>query len=168
MAGRVVERIEPGPGQESVWDYPRPPRLEHSSKHLVVVFADLVIADTTRALKVMETAGPPTYYVPPEDVRMDVLEPSGHRTTFCEWKGSASYMDLRVGDRTAPLVAWVYPEPAEAFTELRGHLAFYPGRVDAAYLDDERVRPQPGSYYGGWVTDAIVGPFKGEPGTEGW
>jgi uncharacterized protein (DUF427 family) len=134
----------------------------------VVVFADLIVADTTRALKVMETAGAPTYYVPPEDVRTDLLEPSGGGTTFCEWKGSASYVDLRVGDRTSARAAWTYPNPTRAFADLRDHLAFYPGRVDAAYLNDERVRPQPGSYYGGWVTDDIVGPFKGEPGTEGW
>ena len=151
-----------------MWDYPRPPRLERSAKHLVVVFGDVVVADSRRALKVMETASPPTYYAAPQDVRMDLLEPSDGRHTFCEWKGSASYFDLVVGERRSLRAAWTYPTTTEAFADLAGHIAFYPGRVDAAFLDDERVRPQPGSYYGGWVTDEIVGPFKGEPGSEGW
>jgi len=166
-SGRI-ERVEPGPGQESVWDYPRPPRMEPTSKRLVVVVAGVTVADSTRALKVMETASPPTYYVPPDDVRTDLLRPNDGRTTFCEWKGTASYLDVVVGDRIAARAAWTYPTPRPAFAELSGFVAFYPGRVDEATLDGERVRPQPGGYYGGWVTDGIVGPFKGEPGTEGW
>lgn len=161
------QRIEPGPGQESVWDYPRPPRLEPSRRRVRVIVEDQVIADTTRALRVLETAGPPTYYIPPEDVRTDLLVPAeGH--TICEWKGEAGYFHVQIGDRTARKSAWSYAEPKEAFAAIRDYVAFYPGRVDAAYLDDELVRPQPGRYYGGWVTDDIVGPFKGEPGSESW
>ena len=161
------ERIEPGPGQESVWDYPRPPRLEPSSRRVRVIVGDIVVADSARALRVLETAGPPTYYLPAEDVRMDLLTPAeGH--TICEWKGEAGYFHVQIGDRTARKAAWSYPDPKPEFEQIRDHVAFYPGRVDAAFLDDEPVRPQPGRYYGGWVTDDIVGPFKGEPGSESW
>ncbi len=168
MSQENARRIEPLEDQESVWDYPRPPRLEASPKRVQILFAGVTVADSTRALKVMETASPPTYYVPREDVRMDALVPSEGRTTFCEWKGTATYFDIRVGDRESPRAAWTYMAPRSAFAELQGHIAFYPGRVDGAFLDGERVRPQPGAYYGGWVTDEIVGPFKGEPGSEGW
>jgi uncharacterized protein (DUF427 family) len=161
-------RIEPSAGQESVWDYPRPPRMQATGRHLVVVFADLVIAESTATIKVMETASPPTYYVPAADVRADVLVPSDDRSTFCEWKGRARYFDILVGDRTAPRAAWTYPEPHRAFTELAGYIAFYPALMDAALVDGEQARPQPGGYYGGWITDDVVGPFKGAPGTEGW
>jgi uncharacterized protein (DUF427 family) len=157
----------PGPGQESVWDYPRPPRLERARRVVRVEHGGEVVAHSTRALRVCETASPPVYYVPLADVRRDLLEASSHRS-FCEWKGAAHYWSLRVGDRFAPDAAWGYPEPDPAFAALRDHVAFYPGRVDGCWLDDERVRPQAGGFYGGWVTDEIVGPFKGEPGTEGW
>jgi uncharacterized protein (DUF427 family) len=150
-----------------VWDYPRPPRLEPSRRRVRVVVDDVVVADSDRALRILETAGPPTYYVPPDDVRMDLLVPAeGH--TMCEWKGEAGYRHVQVGDRTARKAAWTYPDPKPEFEQIRDYIAFYPGRVDAAYLDDELVRPQPGRYYGGWVTDDIVGPFKGEPGSESW
>jgi uncharacterized protein (DUF427 family) len=160
-------RIEPGPGQESVWDYPRPPRVEPSRRRVRVVLDDVVLADSQRAVRVLETAGPPTYYIPPEDVRTDLLEPAEGQTV-CEWKGVASYRHATVNGRTARKAAWTYPDPKEGYEQIRDYLAFYPGRVDACYLDDELVRPQPGRYYGGWITDDIVGPFKGEPGTEGW
>ncbi len=162
------QRIEPGPGQESVWDYPRPPRLEASKRHVRVEFAGLTIADSTKALRVCETAGPPVLYVPPEDVLTDLLVPSPGHTTFCEWKGTASYLDIVVGSRRSDRAAWSYPAPTPDFGDLKGYIAFYPGRVDAAFLDDERVRPQPGEFYGGWITGEVVGPFKGEPGTRGW
>jgi len=157
----------PGPGQESVWDYPRPPRLEPARRTVRVVLAGAVVAESARALRVCETASPPVYYLPPEDVRRDRLEPS-RRRSFCEWKGEACYWSLRVGERFVPDAAWSYPTPDPDFVALRDHLAFYPGRVDGCFLDGERVRPQAGDFYGGWVTDEIVGPFKGEPGTEGW
>ncbi|HEX9235388.1 MAG TPA: DUF427 domain-containing protein [Actinomycetota bacterium] len=161
------QRIEPKQGQESVWDYPRPPRIEPSTRHVRVVFNGEVVAESDRALRVLETAGPPTYYFPPTDVRMELLAPAQGQTV-CEWKGTASYFHAVVQDRTARKAAWTYPDPNPEYAELRDYVAFYPGRVDASYLDDELVRPQPGTYYGGWITDDIVGPFKGEPGSETW
>ncbi len=159
--------VVPGPGQESVWNYPRPPSLQPDGRRIRVEFAGVVVADTRRALRVLETAGPPTFYLPPDDVRTDLLV-AETRETFCEWKGTARYWTLRVDERSSPGAAWSYPEPDPAFAALRNHLAFFAGRVDACSVDGERVRPQPGDFYGGWVTNEIVGPFKGEPGTEGW
>jgi uncharacterized protein (DUF427 family) len=127
-----------------------------------------VIAESDRAVRVLETASPPTIYVPAADVRTDLLTPSDARRTVCEWKGRARYFDLELGGERAAAVAWHYPEPRDAFAELRDHIAFYAGRVDACWLGDELVRPQGGSFYGGWVTHEIEGPYKGEPGTEGW
>lgn len=160
------ERIEPGPGQESSWDYPRPPRVEPSRRRLRVVFAGEVVAESDRALRVLETYGAPCYYVPPEDVRTELLRPAAG-ATLCEWKGSASYFDVVAGGRVASAAAWCYRRPNPAYVEIAGHLAFYPAQVEA-YLDGERARSQPGGYYGGWISDEVVGPFKGEPGTEGW
>jgi uncharacterized protein (DUF427 family) len=160
-------RIEPGPGQESVWDYPRPPRVEPVSKRVRVVFEGVTIADTTRAKRVLETSHPPVFYIPPEDIRMEHLERTG-RATFCEWKGSAGYYTVRVGERAAEDAAWFYPEPARGFESIRDHVAFYPSRMDACYVGDERVRSQEGDFYGGWITGEIVGPFKGGSGTWGW
>jgi len=157
----------PGPGQESVWDYPRPPRLEPVAARVRVELAGVLLADTTRCLRVCETASPPSYYVPGDDVRQHLLEPSA-RTSFCEWKGAARYWSARVGERHVPDVAWSYPRPDPPFASLAGHHAFFAGRVDACYVGDDRVTPQPGGFYGGWVTPNVLGPFKGEPGTEGW
>ncbi len=162
-----VQRQTPGPGQESVWDYPRPPRVEPTSKLIRVVFNDVVIAETRRALRVLETSHPPVYYLPPADICMAYLTPAG-RSTYCEFKGAARYWTLRVGDRAAENVAWSYPDPAPGFEAIRDHLAFYAAPMDACTVDGERVTPQPGGFYGGWITSDIVGPFKGEPGTLGW
>lgn len=161
-------RIEPGPGQESVWDYPRPPRVEPCRRHVRVEFAGQVVAESDRAMRVLETSGPPVIYIPAEDVRTELLSGPAGATTVCEWKGVAEYRHLAVGDRVARRAAWTYPKPMPGYEAITGHYAFYAGRVDAAYLDDELVRPQPGRFYGGWITDDIVGPFKGEPGSEGW
>lgn len=161
-------RLEPGPGQESAWDYPRPPIVVPSSRHVVVVHAGVTVADTRAAVRVLETAGAPTWYLPPEDVRVELLRPSAGRGTFCEWKGAAAYFDLVVGERVVPRAAWSYPRPTRGYEELRGRIAFYAGLVDGATVDGERARPQAGGFYGGWVTDDVVGPFKGEPGTAGW
>lgn len=161
------QRIPPGPGQESVWDYPRPPRLEQSTRHFQVVFNGVVVAETRRAQRVLETSHPPTYYFPPEDVQRQHLRPSS-RASLCEWKGRAGYYTLQVGERAAPDAAWSYAEPAPAFAALRGHIAFYAQLMDACYVDGERVTPQPSGFYGGWITAEIVGPFKGEPGTAFW
>ncbi|HEY8640198.1 MAG TPA: DUF427 domain-containing protein [Solirubrobacterales bacterium] len=155
-----------GLATESVWDYPRPPAVVSCERRVRVIHAGRTVAESDRALRVLETASPPTVYVPPEDVRAELLEPTeGH--TVCEWKGQASYFDVAHEDGRAERAAWTYTEPKDAYPELRDHIAFYPGRVEC-YLDDERVRPQAGDFYGGWITEEIVGPHKGEPGTEGW
>jgi uncharacterized protein (DUF427 family) len=158
------QRIEPQPGQESVWDYPRPPRLEDSTKRIRVNFNGVTIADTRRAKRVLETGHPPVYYIPPEDVRTDLLTPARH-TTFCEWKGAASYYTLTIDGRTVEQAAWYYPQPNARYAAIRAYIAFYPGRMDGCYADDERVTPQPGDFYGGWITSELAGPFKGEPDT---
>lgn len=157
----------PGPGQESVWDYPRPPRVEPFGKRVRVEFAGITIADSTKALRVLETAGPPVYYIPPEDVLTRYLEPSQH-TSLCEWKGISQYWSIEIGEKRAINSAWSYPQPWSGYESIQDYIAFYASRVDACYLGEEKVRPQPGHYYGGWISANIVGPFKGEPGTENW
>ena len=158
---------KPGPGQESVWDYPRPPRVVETSKHIRVVFNGMTIAETRRAQRVLETSHPPVYYVPPEDVRMAYLrEASG--SSWCEWKGRARYYDVVVQGKKAERAAWAYPDPRKGFESIKDHVAFYAGPMDGCYVDGERVTPQPGGFYGGWITSDVVGPFKGDPGTRGW
>ena len=163
----TVQRTEPGAGQESVWDYPRPPRLEPCTKPIQIVYAGLTIVDTVRALRVLETSHPPVYYVPREDVRIAHLRPAAGRS-YCEWKGEAEYFDVIGGTRTAPRAAWSYPDPTPAFAPIRGHLAFYAAAMDACTVDGEPVTPQPGGFYSGWITANVVGPFKGAPGSAGW
>lgn len=155
------------PRRESVWDYPRPPRLEPVGRRVRVMFAGQTVADSSGALRVLETSHPPTYYIPPQDVRADLLERSARRS-FCEFKGEAHYVSLRAGGRVSPDCGWTYPDPTPGFRPLKDHVAFYAGRVDECWVEDERARPQPGGFYGGWVTSDLEGPFKGEPGTEGW
>jgi uncharacterized protein (DUF427 family) len=160
-------RIAPHAGQESVWDYPRPPRLEPSTKLIRVVFNGEVVAETSRAIRVLETSHPPVYYIPLDDVETKLLERSS-RSTFCEWKGRARYHTITVGDRRSTDAAWSYPDPTRAFEPIRDHLAFYPSKVDECTVDGEVVQSQPGDFYGGWITAEVVGPFKGDPGTMGW
>lgn len=162
-----METHEKSQGQESVWDYPRPPRLEASGRHIQVVFNGVLIAETRRALRVLETSHPPVYYVSPKDIRMEYLEPADH-ATFCEYKGSASYYSITVGEKCVRNGAWFYPDPTPAFVELRDYVAFYPGKMDACFVDGEQVQPQPGEFYGGWITADIVGPFKGAQQTGQW
>lgn len=154
---------------ESVWDYPRPPRVEPSTEHVVVEHAGRRIVDTRRSLRVLETSHPPTYYVPRDDIADGVLQParSGARS-LCEFKGQAHYVDLVLTDARVADVGWFYPRPTPGFEVLRDHVAFYPGRVERCLVDDEVVTPQPGGFYGGWITSRVVGPFKGAPGTMGW
>jgi uncharacterized protein (DUF427 family) len=153
--------------KESVWDYPRPPRVEPVGEQVRIELGGKTIARSDRAVRVLETASPPQVYLPPEDIGEGVLEPvSGH--TVCEWKGQASYADVVAGGRRLERGAWFYPSPNPRYSELAGWVSFYPGRVDGAYIGEEKVRPQAGNFYGGWITDNLVGPFKGEPGTEGW
>ena len=152
---------------ESVWDYPRPPRVEPVAERLRVVFAGRVVADTTRGHRVLETSHPPVYVFPPEDVEMSLLTPvSG--ASFCEYKGRAQYFTLDVAGRHSPRAAWCYPAPTKAYREIAGHLAFYASRVDEAWVGDERAEAQEGDFYGGWITSGIAGPFKGPPGTRHW
>lgn len=156
---------DPGPGQESVWDYPRPPILVPEPRQVEVLDSDQRLALTQNALRVLETASPPTVYLPPDDIdRSKLQRVSGQ--SFCEWKGMAQYWGLLDDPGGAP-IGWSYPAPTEAFTAIRDWLCFYPGRI-TCMLGGERVRPQGGGFYGGWVTDDIVGPWKGSPGTGGW
>jgi uncharacterized protein (DUF427 family) len=164
---KKLEMPEPGPGQESVWDYPRPPKLELANKHLQVIFNGELLAETYRAKRVLETSHPPVYYFPPEDIKMECLKPSEGRS-WCEWKGQASYFDVVIRDKLAKQAAWTYVKPTPSFKEIKDHVAFYPWSMDKCFVDGELVRPQPGNFYGGWITNDILGPFKGEPGTSGW
>ena len=161
------ERALPGPGQESVWDYPRPPRVEPVLERIRVVVSGVTIADTTQALRILETAGAPVYYLPPADVRTNLLSGTDHHS-WCEWKGVASYHSIVLPDRTSPNAGWSYREPLVGYEAIRDHIAFYAWAVDEAWVGDELAVPQPGHFYGGWVTSKIVGPFKGGPGTFGW
>jgi uncharacterized protein (DUF427 family) len=160
------QRIEPGPGQESVWDYPRPPAVVPFTGRVRVVHLGVTIADTTAAIRVLETSQPPAFYLPPGDVDTSLLAPSPSGS-WCEWKGLASYWLLQRPERITD-VAWSYPEPTEPFAAIAGHLAFYAQKVQECWVDDERVQPNPGSFYGGWITSRVVGPFKGGAGTQGW
>jgi uncharacterized protein (DUF427 family) len=162
-----TQRTEPKPGQESVWDYPRPPRLEASPRRLRVIFGGETIADTRSSYRVLETSHPPVYYLPPSDIRMECLSRTP-RGSFCEFKGSATYWTVTVGGEVAPDAAWSYEQPSSDFEPIRGYIAFYAGRMGACYVDDEPVEPQPGGFYGGWITSDVVGPFKGAAGTWGW
>jgi uncharacterized protein (DUF427 family) len=162
--------VAPGPGQVSVWDFPRPPRLLRDSREVVIFWAGTQVARTTSAVLVLETAHPPSFYIPWADVNRTLLQPS-QGSSFCEWKGPASYWSLIQGPNTLPGVAWSYPKPlkdgipgAEALADC---VAFYPTHLDCT-VGGEKVTPQPGGFYGGWVTPELVGPFKGDAGTQGW
>jgi uncharacterized protein (DUF427 family) len=155
-----------GPGEESVWDYPRPPALERTARRVRVELAGVTLAESSAARRVLETSHPPTYYLPPEDVEWDRLSPAAG-TSFCEWKGTASYWTATAGGEVVEGRCWSYPSPSASFRELTGHVSFYPSEFDC-YVDGERVRAQPGNFYGGWVTSEIKGPFKGAPGSMGW
>lgn len=161
------EAIQPSPGQESVWDYPRPPRLEDTDKHIQIIFNGIAIVDTRNAKRVLETSHPPSYYIPPEDIKIEYLIQTP-QSSFCEWKGLAVYYSVRVGDKEAQNIAWFYPNPTPNFASIKDHVAFYAHPMDVCYVDGERVTPQPGNFYGGWITSDIVGPFKGIPGSWGW
>ena len=159
--------VAPGPGQESVWDYPRPPRVEETTRHIRIVFNGVVIADTRRAWRVLETSHPPVYYIPPADIQMQVLQPTSQGST-CEWKGQASYYTVDVAGKAAANAAWAYRRPTPAFAAIKDCVAFYPRPMDTCTVDGEPVTPQPGEFYGGWITRDVVGPFKGEPGSWNW
>jgi uncharacterized protein (DUF427 family) len=150
-----------------VWDFPRPPALEQWHERVTIMLGGVLVAETTEAWCVLETSHPPTYYLPPEAFAAGSLRPATG-TSFCEWKGVAGYLDVVAGDQVASRAAWTYPDPVPAYAALRGHVAVYPAAMDACTVDGSLVAPQPGRFYGGWVTPRVVGPFKGEPGTAGW
>lgn len=169
-AGRLprgVVPVVPGPGQESVWDYPRPPRAEPVASTVRVVLGGVVVAESSRAIRVLETSHPPGYYLPIEDWRPGALAPTAG-SSVCEWKGVATYWDVTGDDRTVPAAAWGYPDPTPGFASIADCVSVYPGRMDRCEVGGVTVVPQPGEFYGGWITPDIVGPFKGGPGTWGW
>ena len=157
----------PGPGQESVWDYPRPPRLERTGERVTIILGGVLVADTTRPVRILETSHPPTYYLPRDDFAPGSLRATAG-SSFCEWKGMASYVDVVAGDVVARAAGWYYVHPTAAFTALTDMVAVYPGAMEACTVDGERVRAQAGDFYGGWITARVIGPFKGEPGTQFW
>lgn len=162
-----LERIAPGPGQESVWDYPRPPRVEPLNARVTIEQGGHMIADTTSAFRVLETSHPPAIYLPPEAFVDGALQPA-EGSSYCEFKGRARYFDVVGGDTRAERAAWSYPSPSLGFESISGFVSVYPGRMERCTIDGETVTPQEGDFYGGWITASIVGPFKGAPGTWGW
>ncbi|SMH39104.1 Uncharacterized conserved protein, DUF427 family [Rathayibacter oskolensis] len=162
-----MKRAVPAEGQESVWDYPRPPRVEPTSEHVVVRLGGVVVAESRASFRVLETSHPPVYYLPRGDFGDGVLSPAPGRS-ICEFKGAASYLSVQGGGVVAEAAGWMYPEPLPGFEILRGTIALYPGRMDSCTVDGEPVEPQPGDFYGGWITSRVVGPFKGAPGTMFW
>jgi len=156
-----------GPGQESVWDYPRPPALRASDALVVIVLGGVQLCRSTRGFQVLETSHPPTWYLPREDW-LDGSLVNAPGSSYCEWKGTASYLDVVAGGHVATAAAWTYPRPSPAFAAIRDHVAVYPAAMDRCTVDGETVLPQPGGFYGGWITSSVVGPFKGEPQTRGW
>ena len=158
---------KPGPGQESVWDYPRPPRLEPFTSRVTVELGGEVIASTDRGWRVLETSHPPTYYLPRDAFVAGALRDAPGQS-WCEWKGQARYFDLVSGTRVAPKAAWSYPEPTPGFEPITDAIAVMAGQVDRCTVDGETVVAQPGGFYGGWITSRVVGPFKGGPGSMGW
>ncbi len=156
------------PGRESVWSFPRPAIAERTSHHLRIVQRGIVVADTTRGVRTLETSHPPTYYFPQADIAHGVLRPVKGTATLCEWKGQAAYYDVVVGDQLLEAAAWHYPVPSDEFALIRDHVAFYAAPFDECTVDGERVTPQEGGFYGGWITSLVAGPFKGGAGTRGW
>ncbi len=152
---------------ESVWDYPRPPATAPCMRRVRIELGGVTVVDSTTALRVLETSHPPTIYVPPADITPGCIQP-GAGSSFCEWKGIAAYLDVVAGERREARAAWTYRAPVREYAALRDHVAFYPSRMDACWLDDELVQCQAGDFYGGWITAELRGPFKGGPGTLGW
>jgi uncharacterized protein (DUF427 family) len=166
VRAKRIQRAEPGPGQESVWDYPRPPAVEPSADRITIELGGVLVADTRNAFRVLETSHPPVYYLPPDAFVVPVHEAGG--LSMCEFKGMAHYLTIAAGDRIAVRSAWTYPAPWPGYELLAGYVAVYPSKMDRCTVGDEVVTPQEGDFYGGWITSRVVGPFKGAPGTLGW
>lgn len=156
-----------GHGQESVWAFPRPAIAQPTGARILIEHRGHIIADTRSAIRTLETSHPPSYYIPRADIAPDVLS-RAQGSSFCEWKGSATYWDVVMEDVVLPCVGWSYADPTPAFAGLRDYIAFYAGPFDRCSVDGEAVVPQPGGFYGGWITPRLVGPFKGIPGSRGW
>lgn len=165
---RPAKPDPPGPGQRSVWDFPRPPAIEPEPRKIRVIFNGTEIVRTSAAYRVMETSHPYVFFIPPGDIAENALQPVPGRRSMCEWKGQARYFDVVVGDRIADSAAFAYDDPVPAFRAIAGYPSIYAGAMDACFVGDERVTPQPGGFYSGWITSDVTGPFKGGPGTMGW
>ena len=158
--------IEPKDGQESVWDYPRPPVIVADQRQILIKRGDIEICNTCKAVRILETAGAPTFYFPPSEINQEHLIEAGGGS-WCEWKGRAAYWSVHVGGEVLESVGWSYPDPFPEYEGIKDYLSFYPSELEC-YIEGERVAPQPGGFYGGWVTSEIVGPIKGEPDSENW
>jgi len=162
----AIEKIKPGPSQESVWDYPRPPKVDICKKTVRVLLNGIIVAEADSAIRVMETSHPPVFYIDPGNINREYFRKT-LRTTFCEFKGQAAYYTVEVGDLKVVNSAWYYPSPTAGYLAIKNFVAFYPSKFEC-YVGAERVQAQQGDFYGGWITPEIVGPFKGEPGTLNW
>lgn len=156
----------PGPGQESVWDYPRPPKIDPDNRNILVQINNTLIAESRNTVRILETSSPPVFYIPEADIDMTKLE-EGRGSSLCEWKGPAGYLDVHVVGQVINNAGWTYPRPFPGFEYIKNYVAFYPSKLDC-YVNGEKVLPQPGEFYGGWVTSEVTGPFKGEKGSEWW
>jgi uncharacterized protein (DUF427 family) len=165
-------QVTPAAEPECVWDYPRPPRIEACTRHLEIIHRGIVLADTQQSFRILETSHPPVYYIPQQSIAMQWLQRSPSRSSFCEFKGSATYWSLHLpeelGNTDVADVAWSYASPTGQYLALKDHLAFYASRVESCFVDSEQVKAQAGDFYGGWITSHVIGPFKGPPGTRGW
>ena len=155
------------PGQESVWDYPRPAIAESTDRRIQILHRRTMLVDSKNAWRTLETSHPPTYYIPRSDIAMEYLEPNPRRT-LCEWKGQAHYFDIVIGDERLEAAVWSYPQPTPGFASIRDYCAFYPDALEACSVDGEIITPQPGGFYGGWISQYEAGPFKGVPGSRFW
>lgn len=164
----MPKRIPPKPGQESVWDYPRPPKIESTNKLLQVKYEGLIIAQTNLGYRILETSHPPVYYFPPESIKMEYLQKQYGAKSHCEFKGIAEYWDISINGKVVLAAAWSYPQPHGRYKDVQDYLAFYPSKAEACFVNGELVQSQKGDFYGGWITKDIVGPFKGGVGTWGW
>ena len=158
--------ISPDSGQESVWDYPRPPRIDKDDRLIIVKFKENLIAQSNRTVRILETASPPVFYIPPEDVNAEYLEKQ-EMESICEWKGLATYWAIIIDGIKINNAGWSYPKPFSGYEQIKDYISFYPSKLDC-FVGDEQAKPQPGGFYGGWVTSEIIGPYKGEPGTSWW